>query len=141
MRGPHRLSTKLLLMVITALPIGAGASPADDGRALFVGDRQLTGKIAMHQRNLPSELLRCSNCHQSQASAPVKLTVAPRLTRDWVLTPHERHGGPSTVYDLESFCVMLRTGKDPANLIVNVQMPRYEIAQSDCGSLWAYLTE
>jgi hypothetical protein len=116
-----------------------GANGVEVGRALFMGTTPLVGRIAMHRSPLPSEVMRCANCHESEASPPVALTVAPKLNRSWLLDAKARRGGPASSYDLTAFCTLLRTGEDPAHLIVNVQMPRYELSARDCESLWHFL--
>lgn len=129
----------MMVMAVAALHGKAGANGVEDGRALFMGTSPLVGRIAMHQGHLPSEVLRCANCHESEASPPVALTVAPRLDRSRLLGAKERRGGPASSYDLTAFCTLLRTGEDPAHLIVNVQMPRYELSARDCENLWHFL--
>ncbi|HEY9065421.1 MAG TPA: hypothetical protein VIO33_10605 [Burkholderiaceae bacterium] len=131
---------------LIALPAFAGPAAGDGpdaarGRALFVGDAPLSGRIALHPGDLPAEVLRCANCHDSAGSPRVQRTVAPPLTRAWLIAPRERRGGPSSRYDMASFCRLLETGQDPAQLIVNVQMPRYAVPASDCAALWQYLVD
>jgi hypothetical protein len=134
----------LLAVLLAAQPTWAGATAGAEpsperGRALFVGAAPLVGRIALHTSNLPPEVLRCANCHDAAGSPPVLRTVAPALRRAWLIAPRERRGGPLSAYDLAAFCRLLQTGQDPANLIVNVQMPRYTVSDQDCGDLWRHL--
>lgn len=117
----------------------ATAAVSARGRALFTGQQPLVGRIALHPDHLPPEVLRCANCHDAVGSPPVQRTVAPALTPAWLTTPRERRGGPPTRYDAAAFCRLLQTGRDPANLVVNVQMPRYTLSDADCGALWRHL--
>ena len=36
---------------------------------------------------------------------------------------------------------MLRTGVDPASIVITRQMPRYTLDDNQCLNLWRYLTE
>lgn len=99
----------------------------------------MVGRIALHQSDLPSDVLRCANCHDSAGTPPVKRTVAPPLTRAWLIEPRERRGGPPSQYDFAGFCSLLQTGQDPTHIIVNVQMPRYTLSTKECEALWNYL--
>ena len=36
-------------------------------------------------------------------------------------------------------CALLRTGLDPAYVLINVAMPRYTLNERDCTALWRYL--
>jgi mono/diheme cytochrome c family protein len=135
---------RLMAALMVAGSASAAAAQATDaaperGRALFNGSQALVGKIALHPDNLPPEVLRCANCHDAAGSPPVLRTVAPALTRTWLIAPRERRGGPLTRYDAAAFCRLLQTGQDPANLIVNVQMPRYTLSEQDCDALWRHL--
>jgi hypothetical protein len=134
-----RRTAMMMVVAVAALHGTAGATDVDDGRALFTGTSPLVGRIATHRSHLPSEVLRCANCHEWEASPPVPLTVAPSFSRSWLLGVKERRGGPASSYDLTAFCTLLRTGEDPAHLIVNVQMPRYELSARDCENLWHFL--
>ena len=135
------------LLCLAGVAGSAGAADAlpgaavTRGQALFVGEAPLVGRIALHPTGLPPEVLRCANCHASARSPQVARTVAPALTRAWLLGPRERRGGPVSIYEGDSFCRLLRTGQDPARLVVNMQMPRYTLSEQDCADLWRYLTE
>ena len=43
--------------------------------------------------------------------------------------------------DLTSFCRLLRTGVDPAYVIIDRVMPTYDVSDAACASLWQYLTQ
>ena len=51
-----------------------------------------------------------------------------------------RRNGPPSRFDEASFCRLLRTGVDPADIVVPRAMPRYAIDDTDCRALWAYLS-
>ena len=51
-----------------------------------------------------------------------------------------RRGGPPSRYDAAGLCTLLRSGVDPAHVIILRTMPRYDINDADCQSLWLHLT-
>ena len=109
------------------------------GSALYHGELALTGRIVGHDLDLPAQASRCINCHGAAvaASAPplAPLLNAASLTR---LTP--RRGGPPSRYDTASMCALLRSGVDPAHVMIPRTMPRYTITDADCKALWAFLS-
>jgi hypothetical protein len=110
------------------------------GRALFTGGLDLKGRIYAHRVELPPAVVRCANCHAVAGGPAVPRSLAPRLTRDLLLRPQARRGGPASVYDDERLCTLLRKGVDPAFVLISVQMPRYAIDDAGCRALWRYLT-
>lgn len=120
---------------------GAERGSSSRGRALFVGTEPLTAKIRGHQSNLPPEVVRCETCHGDGArTAAPNQGAPPRLDRSLLLRPLARRGGPPSSYDLASFCRMLRTGADPAYVLVARDMPTYDIDDAACAALWEFLT-
>jgi hypothetical protein len=110
------------------------------GQGLFAGSLDLHGRIYTHRVDLPPAVVRCANCHSVADGPDVPRSLAPRLTRDLLLRPQARRGGPVSVYDRERFCTLLRKGVDPAFVLISVEMPRYVIDDAGCGALWRYLT-
>jgi hypothetical protein len=114
------------------------------GRALYAGEAPLTARIAGHAAALPPQASRCTNCHvgatstQAASSAGVQaiggILAAHRLTQ-----PLSRRGGPPSRFDAAALCRLLRTGVDPAHVVIAQTMPRYEVSDADCNALWAYL--
>ncbi len=105
-------------------------------------------------------MTRCAGCHEAPAStsatvatgaglaaatAPAgggtRASYGPPLDADALARPQARRGGPPTRYDAASFCSVLRTGIDPASVVLAQQMPRYDLADQDCADLWAWLRE
>ena len=128
-----------------ALALGLVALPAtasvEDGRRLFAGEVVLQARLAGHTDSLPGVAIRCSNCHSSGASKrPGTSGYAPPLTARSLIEPRARRGGPPSQFDAVALCKVLRSGIDPAGVMVDTAMPRYEISNSQCASLWAYLT-
>jgi hypothetical protein len=112
------------------------------GRGLFFGETPLRGIIQGHDRPLPPELVRCANCHvpDSRATSGVS-NATPRLDRSRLTEFRRRRGGPPSQFTPASFCRLLRTGVDPAYILITRQMPRYTIEGSQCLELWEYLME
>ena len=111
------------------------------GSELFNGKAALKGRMSTHLVDLPPEAVRCSNCHASASGTGVRGSNAPRLTRQLLLVPQRRRGGPPSRYNLAGFCNLLRKGVDPAYVVVDEQMPRYTLDNHECSALWRFLTE
>lgn len=128
------------LMALSVLP--AVATPPQvvartHGEALWRGERPLAGQIAGHAQAMPAAALRCINCHGGgPGAAPGD---APRLDAVTLTRPLARRGGPPSVYDEQAFCRLLRTGIDPAAVLLPREMPRYRIDDHDCAALWRHL--
>jgi hypothetical protein len=113
------------------------------GEALHAGRAALTGRLAGHSTDLPAHVLACVNCH-GKASGTERGNsfargLAPRLEGGWLREFRSRRNGPPTAYDLPAFCRTLRTGIDPMEIQLPSRMPRFEMPDSDCESLWNYL--
>lgn len=143
------LSKSCSLVVMLAAWQAAVASPALDlGRQLYRGDAPLSGTITGHAQPLPTMATRCINCHSRDSvarspavSASGAQPFAPLLTRERLLDPIPRRGGPPSRYELATFCRLLRTGIDPAYMLIPRQMPRYAIDDAQCQALWTYLVD
>lgn len=128
------------LMALSVLP--AVATPPQvvartHGEALWRGERPLVGQIAGHAQAMPAAALRCINCHGGGPGAAPG--GAPRLDAATLTRPLARRGGPPSVYDEQAFCRLLRTGIDPAAVLLPREMPRYRIDDHDCAALWRHL--
>ena len=88
--------TRLAVFFGVGLTVLAASSPESPrrGRALFYGKEVLTGKIRGHDEDLPSEAVRCSNCHESSGGrlAPVS---APHLDGSFLLDNRQRQRRPA----------------------------------------------
>jgi hypothetical protein len=84
-------------------------------------------------------VVACRQCHLG--SAPdAGTSPAPRLDRAFLRQPIQRRGGPPSAYDLPTFCKLLRTGIDPAYVLIDRIMPTYQVSEADCAALWEYVT-
>jgi len=119
----------------------AAQSPAESsarrGERLFVGQEPLKGAIVGHDDALPAFASKCVNCHDPAASE--KASYGSKLTPAALLEAAARRGGPPSRYEARSFCRLLRTGIDPAHVLILRAMPRYEIDDAQCLALWNYL--
>jgi len=127
---------------LTATVSGQTASvdAFERGRDLFEGRIEMHGRILTHTMDLPPSVVRCGNCHAVAAGPEVRLSLAPRLTHDLLLAPRARRGGPPSIYDRKRFCTLLREGRDPAQVIISEEMPRYRMDDADCWALWTFVT-
>lgn len=139
----------LLLAGTTASAQPPAAAPAEAlarGRALFAGTAPLRGTISGHASALPPAGARCVNCHSASAAgaaavpASALASFGPLLTRPHLTGLLPRRGGPPSRYDEATFCRLLRTGIDPAYVLITRSMPRYELPDADCQALWLHLT-
>ncbi|MES1162053.1 MAG: hypothetical protein ABUL50_03210, partial [Rhizobacter sp.] len=67
-------------------------------------------------------------------------TFGPTLSSRFLLDARSRRGGPASRFDAASLCRLLRTGVDPASIIIARAMPLYELSDRDCAALWAFLS-
>ncbi len=136
------------------------------GRAIFQGEVAVPARLARHAVALPPLATRCANCHEDRAVLPLAspappssaatilgagaavaaraaasapATFAVRLDAAWLAEPHVRRGGPAVAYDAARLCRLLRSGIDPANIVISPTMPRYDSTDAQCQALWAYL--
>ena len=134
------------------------AGQAAMGRALFTGEQALVGRLPGHEQALPTLATRCVNCHEAPDLAPTAVSAsavpavaaepgassassyAPVLDRQALLGRQVRRGGPPSAYDVDSLCVLLRRGVDPALVVVSTTMPRFELSDEQCQALWRHLT-
>lgn len=118
------------------------------GAVLFTGEGPLRAHLAGDDTPLPPESSRCRNCHVGAASSgapsaagdPGTASFGPALTPALLIEARARRGGPPSRYTRDSFCTLLRTGVDPAYVLLPRVMPRYELTHAECAALWSFLT-
>ena len=132
----------VLLTAWCVTACGPAVSPEQwrAGQRLFAGDTPLVARMVGHHDVLPDMATRCSNCHQTQAKVAVP-GFAPTLSASSLLTDTARRGGPASHFDAKALCQVLRNGIDPAGVMVNQSMPRYEVTDAQCQSMWVFLVE
>jgi hypothetical protein len=119
-------------------PITAAAR----GRALFTGQEPLAGRVRDHRSDLPPAVVVCRGCHGGRVVVPpgAPSPPAPPIDRALLLEARSRRGGPPSAYDSAAFCKLLRTGVDPAYVLVAREMPVFDVDDAQCESLWRFLT-
>lgn len=123
---------------LTACGLGPQEQARDLGARWFVGSMPLQARMVGHAQDLPAAAAACINCHGAGASNE-RFAVA--LDRAWLTQAQTRRGGPSSRYNATSFCRVLREGIDPAWVVVNQTMPRYQVTDLQCRALWMHLTQ
>lgn len=140
---PCGLLRGLFALAVLATLAPARAAPGDGelGARLFDGRATLQARLPGGDVALPVAASRCANCHRRDGPAPAASAAGfgPALTSAWLRTRQARRGGPPSAYDAAAFCRVLRTGIDPAQVIIDQRMPRYAASEAECAALWAYL--
>ncbi|MDM0003077.1 hypothetical protein QTI24_31180 [Variovorax sp. J22P240] len=112
------------------------------GARLFNGTEPLAGTLSGHRAPLPAAATRCSQCHAGpDARDSPGSSFAPPLDRRELREARPRRGGPPVAYEPATFCRTLRTGVDPAHVVLPRAMPRFEVDDDQCAALWDYLTQ
>jgi len=127
------------LITALPLPLAAGTISIQRGESLYHGKESLIGRIRGHDDVLPPPTVICANCHSPVNVTRALSNAAPRIDRALLLDMRQRRGGPPSRYDRQSFCKMLRTGSDPATVLIAREMPAYDISDDQCASLWRFL--
>lgn len=135
--SPSRLL--LITSLLLTTPIMAQSPLREHGQRLYSGQLPLTAHIAGHSQPIAPALARCAGCHNARTSA-LEQDRAPRLTPAHLMSALSRRGGPHSAYDRASFCAVLRTGVDPAFVVVRKAMPRFTVTDVECEALWRYIT-
>lgn len=127
---------------VLAGTVAAAPAVPPSGERLFRGDVPLAASLAGRREPLPAVASRCINCHRTGAAprASAAARLGPMLTPATLLTAWPRRGGPPSVYGPAAFCHLLRSGIDPAQVIIDTRMPRYELSDAQCAALWSFLT-
>ena len=126
--------------VLVGLGGGGEGGPFGCGDAAAAGP--LRGRLAGHPDLLPVVATRCVNCHAVDGSKrpPGAAAFGPALGPATLARALARRGGPPSRYDADSLCRLLREGVDPAWVVIDAAMPRYEIDAAQCQALWASLS-
>jgi hypothetical protein len=112
------------------------------GARLFDGTEPLAGTLSGHGTPLPAAATRCIQCHIGPGrSTAAASDFAPPLSRRQLREARARRGGPPVAYEQASFCRALRSGVDPAHIVLPRAMPRFDADDAQCAALWDYLTQ
>ncbi len=133
-------ATALAAVVCAGTASARAPVSAARGRALYTGREPLAGRIRDHRSNLPAAVVVCRGCHVAAAASPGAPPPAPPIDRALLLEARPRRGGPPSAYDSPALCRLLRTGADPAYVLVAREMPVFDVDDAQCQSLWRFLT-
>lgn len=133
-----RLPVRALALVSLLAATSFGKSAFERGRDLFRGREALAARLRHHQSDLPPVVVACSNCHAVEGAPLPKASRAPHIDRALLLEARARRGGPPSAYEASSFCKLLRTGIDPAHVLIAREMPVYAVDDAQCQSLWQF---
>lgn len=135
-----------LVTIAVVVLAGCDSREAARGRLLFSGEMSISSRVVGHGNSLPAEASRCANCHErpspgtSPASGAQRQVIGGALSSRSLLELRSRRGGPPSRFDAHALCRLLRTGVDPANIVIPSVMPRYDVSDADCEALWDYLS-
>lgn len=123
---------------LTARPAATPVAGPLSGEHLYYGGQPLPARIGRDA--IDAKAARCASCHgAARTGAKEGVTVVSPLRSADLTDARPRRGGPASAYTAESFCNALRTGVDPAGIMLSQVMPRYEVSVSACTVLWEYL--
>ncbi len=138
---PHRLPCVWIVTATAIVLAACDGSARERGRRLFSGELPLAGRVAGHGTSLPPQAAQCINCHAAHRATEGRAqTFGPALSKETLTVTRSRRGGPASRFDENSLCRLLRTGVDPASIVIAGSMPRYELSDTDCRALWVYLS-
>lgn len=109
------------------------------GADLFEGRSALQARLNGHAVDLPVSATRCANCHATDG-AQAAIAFGGALDAASLTAPRSRRHGPPSRFDAVSLCRLLRTGVDPAEVMVSPTMPRYDLSDQECLQLWKHLS-
>lgn len=132
----------------------SGVLAADErGREIFERGVGVVARLRADPHPLSAATARCANCHSRDpstqdgaGSSPVPATTrsaadrAPLLDAASLVEARRRRNAPASRFDEVSFCRLLATGIDAADVMVRRSMPVYTMSPQDCSALWAFLT-
>ena len=125
-----------------AAPAASAASvPAPErGKRIFHGLDAVPATVQQHGTLLPAHVSRCINCHSAYTPSGAWPGNAQYLSATTLSSKISRRGGPAYRYDQPTFCATIRTGVDPAAIMLEAKMPRYRMSDAQCADLWFYLS-
>lgn len=133
------------LVFADAIATGAVPESAQRARAIFFDGLHAVATLRGDERALPAGAVRCANCHDAAGRRVPRergaAEAGPPLIREQLVSARSRRGGPVSRFDEQSFCRLLRTGIDPADIVVRRGMPLYTLSDADCAGLWTLLAE
>lgn len=121
-------------------PATAQVQAAERGKRIFHGLDTVPATVQQHGTTLPAHASKCINCHSADTPAGEWTGNPQYLSATTLSLKFARRGGPAYRYDRPTFCNTIRTGVDPAAIVLESKMPRYRMSETQCADLWLYLT-
>ena len=117
--------------------LGGGVSLAG-GEAIYERAQAVVAKV--NGETVMAGAARCANCHGDLGEGRREgVLVAVPLQRSALMQSHSRRGGPASAYGRASFCRSLRSGVDPAGVVLDTAMPRYDLSDQSRASFWNFV--
>lgn len=132
----------LLLVHQAGAAAASGAGPARDperGKRIFHGLDAVQGAVQQQGTALPVHASKCINCHSAHTPTGAWAGNSQYLSATTLSLKVSRRGGPAYVYDQPAFCRTVRSGVDPAGIVLEAKMPRYQLSDAQCADLWFFL--
>ena len=141
--NPIVVACLALLLIGHAGAAADRAGPARDaerGKRIFHGHDAVQGTVQQNGTALPALASKCINCHSVHVPSGAWAGTPQYLTASTMSRKVSRRGGPAYFYDQPTFCHTVRTGVDPAGIVLESKMPRYKISDTQCADLWIFLS-
>lgn len=115
-------------------------APVSKARDYYSGPARMRAHLDGIDALLEPSSVRCSNCHGVDAGGIPLGVIKGTNIHSASLGNRRSASGASWSYDGASFCTAVRKGIDGSGRILEPGMPRYDITDSQCRSLWNYVT-
>lgn len=127
------------VFAVAASPAPPPPAP-ERGKRIFHGLDVLQATVQKNGTALPAHASKCINCHSAQTPGGAWPGTSQYLSATTMSRRISRRGGPAYAYDRPTFCHTVRTGVDPAGIVLESKMPRYEMSDAQCADLWFFLS-
>lgn len=115
-------------------------TPASKPRDYYSGPARMRARLQGFDALLEPSSVRCSNCHGVDGGGIPRGVIKGTNIRSASLGNRRSASGAPWSYDAGSFCTAVRRGIDGSGRILEPGMPRYDITDEQCRSLWNYVT-
>lgn len=140
------LSPRTLAVVLVACAFTTQANELDLGSSIFnrgIGrdNREISARVH-GQTVLRGESVACKNCHGTDASGGGEAFVRAPDIRWLTLTKQysaRQTGGSRPAYNFTSFTSAIREGYNSSNTVLDLAMPRFELADDEISAIAEYL--
>lgn len=116
------------------------AQQNEHGKRIFYGLDAVSATVQQNGTTLPTNASKCINCHSAQTPPGAWTGSSQYLSATTMTRMVSRRGGPASVYDQDKFCNAVRNGVDPAGVVLESKMPRYEMSDTQCADMWLFIS-